>query len=87
MYFHFQEYKFVEVRLHDPSATLAVVTRTKRESCVVAKRGAKVSSSVDARVCLTFKQGTVRQPTDMTLEVRHTSLALLINYSYKISEP
>lgn len=67
--FHYQEYKFVEVRLSDPDAVLATVTRTRRETFTIHKRGGKLNSSVDARVCLCFKQSTFRSSTDITLEV------------------
>jgi hypothetical protein len=64
-----QEYKFVEVRLDAPDATLTVVTRIRRETFAVQKRGGKVNSSVDSRVCFCFKQGTFKTGTEITLEV------------------
>ncbi|ELU09375.1 hypothetical protein CAPTEDRAFT_221873 [Capitella teleta] len=65
-----KEYKFVEVRLPNPNATLTVVTRTRRETFTIQKRGGKVNSSVDSRVCFSFKQSTFRTSSDITLEVQ-----------------
>ena len=63
-----KEYKFIQARIAKP-ATLAVVTRARKETFNVQRKGAKVIPSVDGRICVTFKPAMYKNTTQVTLEV------------------
>ena len=65
-----KEYKFVQARISKAPVVLAVVTRARKESHQVTKKGSKVVPSVDGRICITFKPGMYKNTTPIALEVR-----------------
>ena len=69
----FQEQKFVETRIKK-FGIFVVVLRYKKDSLMLLKRGAKVTSTVDSRVSFTCKPGTFKVDTNFNLEVRQYKL-------------
>ena len=69
-----KEYKFIEARISQCPVTLAVVTRIRRETFNVSRKGAKVIPNVDSRICITFKPAMYKNVTPVHVEVRTVQL-------------
>lgn len=67
--FDLQEAKLVECR---PTGfgTFAVVHRLKTDYLTITKKGGKVASSVDSRLCIQCRPGAFKFGTNFTLQVR-----------------
>ena len=61
----------MEVRLRE-LVPLVALTRYRKETFTLTRKGGKLSPAVDTRISLAAKCTTVRMPTDVTFEVRRT---------------